>query len=228
MEKGIIEKDDILIEDEFIKSNIVEDTSEEEQIPEVPATYVKDGQIIHLPYTLDEKYNIGSTYEDYRDGKYVALSEEQLAFLTDNPDASILEVWSMKLTPPYMPTLKELKGQKISEIEAYDSSDAVNGFMIGGVREWLSKNDRVSLRNLVEQHIAVGREVSELWLNGRCFTLPCLAALEMLKILEVYAGDCFNVAATHKDKVSKLETSEEIESYDYTVGYPDMPEFPIG
>ena len=40
--------------------------------------------------------------------------------------------------------------------------------------------------------------------------------------LENYAFDCFNVTAAHKKAVSELKSIEEVESYDYKTGYPEM------
>jgi hypothetical protein len=59
--------------------------------------YIKDGQFIEFSFELDEKYNVGSSYEDYQNGKFVKLSDEQISFMESNPTASISEVWNMKM-----------------------------------------------------------------------------------------------------------------------------------
>ena len=56
--------------------------------------------------------------------------------------------------------------------------------------------------------------------------LPISDALAMLNALEMYALDCYNVTQSHIAAVKALDTIEEIESYDYTVGYPKKLSFP--
>ena len=46
---------------------------------------------------------IGETWQDYLDGKWVELSEQQLAFRDEHPEASIKEVFDMQMTPPPEP-----------------------------------------------------------------------------------------------------------------------------
>jgi hypothetical protein len=45
-------------------------------------------------------FPVGETWKDYLDGKWVLLSEGQLAFRSENPGASIKEVFDMELLPP--------------------------------------------------------------------------------------------------------------------------------
>ena len=48
----------------------------------------------------------------------------------------------------------------------------------------------------------------------------------MLNALELYALNCYNVTQSHISAVKALQTIEEIENYDYTVGYPVKLSFP--
>lgn len=83
---------------------------------------------IELDFLLDENsYEIGTTWEDYKNGKWVLLSEEQVAFREENPDASAEEVFNMELNPePPGPTpeelLKQAKNNKIAELGRLHSS----------------------------------------------------------------------------------------------------------
>ena len=43
----------------------------------------------------------------------------------------------------------------------------------------------------------------------------------MLSALEVYAIDCYNTTTDHMFAIKQLNSIEDIESYDYTTGYPD-------
>jgi hypothetical protein len=49
----------------------------------------------------------------------------------------------------------------------------------------------------------------------------------MLSALEVYAVDCYNVTTDHIYAIQSLTTIEEIEAYDYTVGYPEKLTFEL-
>ena len=64
---------------------------------------------------------IGETWQDYLDGKWIELSEQQLAFRGEHPEASIKEVFDMQMTPPPQepipPTLEEIKAQSIAQVE---------------------------------------------------------------------------------------------------------------
>lgn len=55
---------------------------------------------VAMPEKLDTADNdIGTTWEDYVAGKYVLLTEEQIAFKEANEGASVEEVFNMQLTP---------------------------------------------------------------------------------------------------------------------------------
>lgn len=75
--------------------------------------------IVSLDFTLDEgTYEVGTTWDDYLDGKWVKLSEEQVMFKEEHPEATISEVWNMKLNEPEVDEdalLKEAKAKKIEQ-----------------------------------------------------------------------------------------------------------------
>lgn len=119
------------------------------------------------------------------------------------------------------PTLEELKAAKVSKIEAYDISAAVNLFYLNDVAMWLDKATRVGLMNSIGIEKASGRETTTLWFSGKPLTLRCDDAIAMLSALELYALECYNVTAAHKAAVNALETAEEVVAYDYTTGYPE-------
>jgi hypothetical protein len=43
----------------------------------------------------------------------------------------------------------------------------------------------------------------------------------MLGAVEVYASDALNVTEQHKAAINSLSSIEEVEAYDFTVGYPE-------
>lgn len=198
-------------------------------------TYIKNniaGKFIELAEPLDEGlYNIGHTLEDYRRGAWVALSEEQADFRAGNPGASVSEVWNMEIehTEEETPerTLRQAISEKLSEIERYDKSDAVNSFSINGVSMWYDKATRVGLANSIGAEESDGRTETTLWHDGVSLTLPIQQAKDILKAVELYAIECFNVTSRHGVAVGRLTEIEDVDSYDYRTAYPERLDFNI-
>lgn len=120
--------------------------------------------------------------------------------------------------------LSTAKAQKIAEIDAYDTSPAVNSFTLNGERVWLDfeLRDRVYQGN--ERLQRIGRTGTTLWLGNHCFNLSIEQAQNIISHIEAYAKDCYNVTAAHKKAVSEQTTIEEVEKYDITAGYPEKLE----
>lgn len=124
-------------------------------------------------------------------------------------------------------TLEEAKEMLLAEIDAYDTSSAVNGFMLNGLLVWLDKATRVGLMNSTNITKAMGQPTTTLWLGESKMEVPCDKAIQLLSVLEMYALECFNVTASHKAAVNELKTIEEVEAYDYKKGYPKMLEMSV-
>ena len=121
--------------------------------------------------------------------------------------------------------LAAIKSDLIAQITAYDTSEAVNSFTLGGKEMWLPKETRVGLVNSVTIEKNAGKETTTLWFAGEKYVLPVDTALQMLAALELYALECYNVTAAHKAAVSALESVEDIVAYDYTENYPEKLNF---
>ena len=127
------------------------------------------------------------------------------------------------------------KKAKIAEIAAYDTSDKVNGFILNGMLIPWSKNDpnspnvekRMGLRQNIADKVVLGEKNIAIWLKGMSFTMPCAQAEVLMRSIENYAYECFNVTASHKQAVSELTTIEEVDAYDYKAGYPKMLEMSV-
>ena len=120
--------------------------------------------------------------------------------------------------------LEWAKADKIAEIAAYDTSSSVNGFMLNGLLVWLDKATRVGLMNSTTIAKAAGQETTTLWLGGLKLVVDCDKAIQLLSALEMYALECFNVTASHKQAISELTTIEAVEAYDYKSGSPKILE----
>ena len=123
--------------------------------------------------------------------------------------------------------LEQAKADKIAEITAYDTSSSVNGFMLNGLLVWLDKATRVGLMNSTTIAKAAGQQTTTLWLGGIKLVVDCDKAIQLLSALEMYALECFNVTASHKQAVSELTSLEDVEVYDYKAGYPKMLEMSV-
>jgi hypothetical protein len=123
--------------------------------------------------------------------------------------------------------LARAKREVLKKIEAYDTSSAVNGFVLNGAVVWLDKATRVGLMNSTTIAKAMGQATTTLWLGDTKLEVGCDMAIQLLSALEMYALECFNVTASHKAAVSELKSIEEVEAYDYKAGYPKMLEMEV-
>lgn len=113
-------------------------------------------------------------------------------------------------------------------ILAYDSSDHVNSFTIGGYPTWLDKATRVGLKLRFEAEKRLGKTETTLWQNGMQFPLPLtgdVTALNMLDGIELYASACYDVTQMHLANIATLTSVEEVKNYDYLSGYPEKLSF---
>lgn len=129
------------------------------------------------------------------------------------------------IAPVYERTLEIAKAEKVASIEAYDQSRAVNGFSVGGVEMWLDAPTRQQLRISLDACQAMGRESVSKWFDGVEYTFPTETWYQMLAAVEVYASDALNVTEAHKAAVNALEDIDEVDSYEYTTGYPQKLAF---
>lgn len=71
--------------------------------------------------------NIGSTYQDFLNGKWVLLSNKQVQFHKEHPYCSIEEVLQLRINEK---TLDEIKAKVIQDIDKFDTGLGVNQFYI--------------------------------------------------------------------------------------------------
>lgn len=199
-------------------------------------TYIKKSipkQYVEFETALspEEYNNIGATWQDYLDNKWVLLSNEQMAFHKANPTATVKEVWDMQITPTPPRTLEQAKQEKLRHIEVYDSSDAVNGFDIvmgeNTMTAWITPEQRANYKNSLDSAELLGLEEVHPVFNGIQLTLETAMAKMALAQIQIYADRCFIVTETHKANVDALEAIEAVDVYDNTTGYPERLTFAI-
>lgn len=117
--------------------------------------------------------------------------------------------------------LKYMKKAMLYYIDVYDSSSAVNSFVLNGMEVWLDKATRVGLMNSTTIAKSMGQQKTTLWLGSYQLEVECDKAIQLLSALEMYALECFNVTAAHKKAVSELDNIDGVLTYDYKSGYPE-------
>ena len=117
------------------------------------------------------------------------------------------------------------KDYQKERIKAYDSSNAVNAFILQGTPMWLDKATRAGLKLRLEAEQASGKESTTLWYGTEAITLPVTNAIIMLNRLEIYASESYDVTQGYLARVALMENVEEVLGYDYTEGYPEKLNF---
>lgn len=129
--------------------------------------------------------------------------------------------------------LRRAKNMKLRELKRYDSSSEVNDCIIvyqgEEIHYWASKDERNDLKNAVRDCVSIGRYEYRLDLRdkGISILLNCELLLQMMAALEVYAIDCFNKTTDHEYAIKALQTVEDVEAYDFTIGYPEKLRFEV-
>lgn len=125
-------------------------------------------------------------------------------------------------------TLEGWKEAKIKEIDEYDNGPMVNCFYLNNQPMWLDRETRASVKNTIESMSIVGRNTLSIWYGETQITLDLNTARQLLATLEVYATDCYNVTVQHKISVNSLTEIEDVQNFNITAGYPEMPHFSTG
>lgn len=119
--------------------------------------------------------------------------------------------------------LELVKEAKIAEITAYDTSAAVNSFVLDGLPMWLPFELREKIRARLPEEEAAGRTMTTLWYGTVPVQLPIALARKLISKIELYAIDCCDRTAAHKAAVSAMTDIDAVKSYDHTTGYPERP-----
>lgn len=200
----------------------------------------KDAQTIYVELSerLDSENNvIGTTWQDYAAGAWVLLTEEQVAFRTVHPTASVEEVFNMQLIPVPEPEpdpeptqeekLEQARQGKIMAI--YEQDRLTEQFTVNGIPMWLDKSTRTSLiANTLPAEKSAGKTETTLWYAGQppiAIPVPIIWLEEKLAELELYAKATYDTTQSHLAAVYALSSIEAIEAYDITIGYPEKLAF---
>jgi len=133
------------------------------------------------------------------------------------------------ITISWTEDLEATRQYVLHEIESFDTSSAVNEFVINGIGMWLDGDtERPKLRGAVQTYLDKGLGDYPLCVEGvGVIPVAPTKLLSMLADIEVYAIKCFTKTFEHKEAVSALTTCEELVNYNYTEGYPEKLHFEI-
>ena len=204
---------------------------------------------IGLNDLLDPSSNdIGNSYLDFLAGKWVLLSEEQVLFKEEHPNATIREVLDMKISenepePSQAEVIEaevfnRAKDRKLDEIRAQD--DKSNKFFISVISEgkevansefWMDKDLRNSLLNVTLPALQQnGDTTTMLWSNTippASIEVPIDWALNCIPVVEIYAKKTYDMMQGNIAKVYAAKTVDEINSIDVESGYPTYITFEL-
>lgn len=195
---------------------------------------------VELDEVLDETINfVGKTWDDFMNGAWLLLSDEQVKFHEDNPTASVEEVWKMELTTVThdVRTSEDAKNEMLSKITEYDSSESVNSFIVNSnILGWFTPEERSNYKSSIDAAKLLGVETLSFFIGDVMLEVSPALAEQMLAQIQLYADRCFIVTKQHKMEVSEILESENIEEtekimaidlYDYKSGYPQKLEFDL-
>ena len=124
--------------------------------------------------------------------------------------------------------IEPMRKALLHNVEIYDTSPSVNGFLLNGSVEWIDIELRMKLcsRTLPEEKKA-GKTSTMLWLGNKPYELPIETIEQIMHEIEIYAKACLDVTNSHKAQVLTLSDVSALVAYDYTAGYPEKLSFNI-
>ena len=141
--------------------------------------------------------------------------------VVSNPtEEQLIKAGYVQAEEPVM-TVEDAKAAKIAEIAAYSDSDAVNSLTFNGLKTWLTRTVRDGYDTSITAAKNLGEPNVTFMVGDNEMQLPVEQARRVLDLVQRYADACFLVTERHKIAVRALQTVEEVEAYDYTVGYPE-------
>lgn len=145
--------------------------------------------------------------------------------LNPTEEMILADGWVEYVAPtPQEPTeeekLQTAKNIKIAEINRYDTSNAVNSFTYKGVEMWLSREDRIVLKDRFEREKANSVAKINLYYGGKAIEITPDEGIGLINQLSTYADACFDNTQKNIAKVNAATTVLEVENIDITLGYP--------
>ncbi len=160
----------------------------------------------------------------YASGRWSHTEEEYLSQELKRGHARIdireLQNWDAE-TDTVTDSIEIARSRKLLELDMYDKSSAVNTFYYQDTPLWLPISTRNNLlNNSIPSCIASGDSTIYITIGDLALTMEIEALKGMVLAVEYYAKLAFDTTSKHRIAINKLTTIEDIEAYDFTVGYP--------
>lgn len=194
---------------------------------------------------LGDTYKTGTTLEDYEQGAFLLLSDDQVAFHEAHPNGSPLEVWDMALTPTPEPEpvpepdslviARQIKLQEIADQDAFSNkffvSVTLGGVEVANQELWIDKDLRNSLYSItLPALLSDGETKTKLWTTSmppQSIEVPISWAMKYLPYLEIYAKRTYDLRASNEAAAYAATTVEEIAQIDVKADYPHFLTFEL-
>ena len=191
-------------------------------------TYIwkkQKGFYVDFEEEIDSDYwegQIGTTYEDFSNGKWVLLSDEQALFHKEHPEASIREVFIMETDPTdTQNSLEMAKNRKLIELSEYDNGSEINDFTVNNeLHAWFTPEMRSNYRNSIDAAKLLGIDNLQVFIGDTLITLPTTAAEQMLAAIQLYADQCYIVTRQHRTIIESLNNIDDVDNYNFMINYP--------
>lgn len=170
-----------------------------------------------------------------KNARNIVIKKDGFQIINPNEQQLLDDGW-IEYTQPKLSEIEifnQKKQELIDNINIYDSSNEVNVCYIKYndvvFPYWADKLERSSLKSAVQDCITNGRNQYRLDLRDlqMSVVISCQVILDMLSKLEVYAIDCYNTTTDHLYNINNISNIEELDSYDYTLNYPEKLTFEI-
>lgn len=183
---------------------------------------------------MKKRYYNSTTKEWYTEGNSLTRRVNGALF-SGVPSVEQLTDWGfvewVEPTPTPEQLLERAKADKIAQLQAYDASDAVNGFdvTIQGqtMSLWIDRETRADYRSSIEAAELLGRTEVKPVFGGQEVTLSVQMAKMALAQVQLYANQCYGVTERHKAAIEALDSVEAVEAYDYERFYPEKLIFDV-
>lgn len=119
------------------------------------------------------------------------------------------------------------KQEVLKELAAYDVSPEINSFNVNGTTVWYDKVTRVGLMNSITIVKSLGYKTTTLWFGDFKFDLDCDKAIDLLSEIEMYAMECYNRTAAHRQAIEELTDIADMLQYNFKEGYPNKMEITL-
>lgn len=156
----------------------------------------------------------------------IVIIKDGMRTINPTEEMILADGWVEYVPPtPQEPTeeekLQTAKNIKIAEINRYDTSNAVNSFTYKGVEMWLSREDRIVLKDRFEREQSTVVETTNLYYGGQAISITPTEGVELINAISTYADACFDNTQKNIAKVNAAASIEEVEAIDITAGYPE-------